>query len=212
MSNTFYYPAGAEVLPGTVRYKFRHRIQSTSGNEYVIAYDAAEGSRYWTCSCRGNVTHGHCKHLVASGVSGRKFGPTEMPFGSISGRIAKPISTKPVPKNRPYPYDFGPPMEVEASQYGTDRLGAIKEYRKRTGASLAEAKAAFGWNCPLPPLSEITAAKKAQEEKERKEAEVAQNQQKAAVESFLAAASQEELEAFREVQAVEELHQALGVD
>jgi hypothetical protein len=76
MSNLFRVPNNAvESLPDTDRYKCRFKVRSESSNSlYLIAFDAAPGATYWTCSCRGNIAHGQCKHLTACGLKGRKFG------------------------------------------------------------------------------------------------------------------------------------------
>lgn len=64
-----------EGLPDTERYKMRFTIGSASSNRvYMVSYDAAPNAMYWTCSCRGNISHGQCKHLTAMGLNGRRFG------------------------------------------------------------------------------------------------------------------------------------------
>jgi hypothetical protein len=64
-----------ECLPDSDRYKVRFKVRSSSSNSlYMISYDNAPGAQYWTCSCRGNIRHGQCKHLSAAGLQGRKFG------------------------------------------------------------------------------------------------------------------------------------------
>jgi hypothetical protein len=70
------YGRGAvETFKDTERYKARFTVKSESSNSlYMISFDAAPGAGYWTCSCRGNISHGQCKHLTAIGVKGRKFG------------------------------------------------------------------------------------------------------------------------------------------
>ena len=68
-----------ETLPDTDRYKFRFKVRSGSSNAlHLISYDNASGAGYWTCSCRGNISHGQCKHLTACGLQGRKFGRTSI--------------------------------------------------------------------------------------------------------------------------------------
>jgi len=53
-------------FPDTDRYKHRFTINSESSNaKYMISFDSASGSGWWTCSCRGNIRNGHCKHLKA---------------------------------------------------------------------------------------------------------------------------------------------------
>lgn len=64
-----------EVLPDSDRYKVRFKVRSSSSNQlYLVSYDNAPGAQYWTCSCRGNIRHGSCKHLEAAGLQGRKYG------------------------------------------------------------------------------------------------------------------------------------------
>lgn len=77
-----------EILPDTDRYKCRVKVRSESSNSiYLVSFDAAPNAHYWTCSCRGNIAHGHCKHLTALGVKGRKFGRSELEY--------KPVTDKP---------------------------------------------------------------------------------------------------------------------
>jgi hypothetical protein len=67
--------AALNVLPDSDRYKCRFEVRSESSNRiYRISYDAAPGAGYWTCSCRGNISHGQCKHLTSIGLRGRKYG------------------------------------------------------------------------------------------------------------------------------------------
>jgi hypothetical protein len=57
------------------RYLYRFTVRSASSDRlYLISYDNAPNANYWTCSCRGNIAHGQCKHLTAAGLQGRKFG------------------------------------------------------------------------------------------------------------------------------------------
>lgn len=64
-----------EVLPDSDRYKVRFKVRSASSNQlYMVSFDNAPGAQYWTCSCRGNIRHGQCKHLTAAGLRGRQFG------------------------------------------------------------------------------------------------------------------------------------------
>jgi len=79
-SLTIIPPTAVEVLPDTDRYKVRFKVRSASSNSlYLISYDAAPGAQYWTCSCRGNIAHGQCKHLTACGLKGRKLGKSSLP-------------------------------------------------------------------------------------------------------------------------------------
>ena len=71
-----------EVLPDSDRYKCRFKVRSESSNNlYLISYDISAG--YWTCSCRGNIRHGSCKHLEASGLQGRTYGKTSLPSSKL---------------------------------------------------------------------------------------------------------------------------------
>ena len=72
-----------EVLPDTDRFKCRFKVRSSSSNSlYLISYDQA--TEHWTCSCPGNIRHGSCKHLEASGLKGRKYGRTKLSFDNTS--------------------------------------------------------------------------------------------------------------------------------
>jgi hypothetical protein len=81
-------PANAlEVLPDNDRYKCRFSIRSSSTNAvYRVSFDAAAGAGYWTCSCRGNIAHGQCKHLTAMGRRGRKFGRDVATIKALSAK------------------------------------------------------------------------------------------------------------------------------
>jgi len=78
MANTFLAKiksTAVELLPDSDRYKVRFKVRSeSSSNLYLISFDNAPGAQYWTCSCRGNIRHGQCKHLTAAGLKGRAFG------------------------------------------------------------------------------------------------------------------------------------------
>jgi hypothetical protein len=66
-----------EVLPDSDRFKCRFKVRSESSNQlYLISFDASAG--WWTCSCRGNIRHGSCKHLEAAGLKGRKYGKANL--------------------------------------------------------------------------------------------------------------------------------------
>lgn len=76
-----------EILPDSDRYKVRFKVRSSSSNNlYLISYDNAPGAGYWTCSCRGNIRFGSCKHLEACGLRGRKYGRSQLDF-SIKGML-----------------------------------------------------------------------------------------------------------------------------
>lgn len=77
-----------ELLPDSDRYKVRFKVRSESSNNlYLISFDNAPGAQYWTCSCRGNIRHGQCKHLTAAGLKGRAFGRQSLE-SYISGKLA----------------------------------------------------------------------------------------------------------------------------
>jgi hypothetical protein len=64
-----------ELLPDSDRYKIRFKVRSSSSNRlYLVSWDNAPGAQYWTCSCRGNIRWGQCKHLSACGLHGRQYG------------------------------------------------------------------------------------------------------------------------------------------
>lgn len=72
-------PAGSIQYPDSDRYKGGFGVRSESSNRiYKISFDTAQGC--WVCSCPGNITHGNCKHLDASGLKGRKYGRQPMPL------------------------------------------------------------------------------------------------------------------------------------
>lgn len=58
-----------ETFSDTPRYKHRFTVNSESSDaKYMLSYDSADGAGYWTCSCRGNIRHGRCKHLTSLGL------------------------------------------------------------------------------------------------------------------------------------------------
>lgn len=78
-----------EVLPDSDRYKCRFKVRSASSNQmYLISYDSAPGAGYWTCSCRGNIRFGSCKHLESAGLQGRKYGRSKIENSPIFKKIA----------------------------------------------------------------------------------------------------------------------------
>ncbi len=71
----FYIPDSrvGEALPDTERYKHRFKINSSSSDSvYLVSYDSAQNAGYWTCSCRGNIRHGNCKHLKSMNLISRQ--------------------------------------------------------------------------------------------------------------------------------------------
>jgi len=66
-----------ERLPDSDRYKYRFKVRSeSSGSLYLVSWDDAPGACWWTCSCRGNISHGNCKHLKSMGLMGRTIAKT----------------------------------------------------------------------------------------------------------------------------------------
>lgn len=64
----------SRVEPDDARYKNKFHVNSASSNSvYRISYDAADGAGWWTCRCRGNISHGHCKHLTSIGLRPTRF-------------------------------------------------------------------------------------------------------------------------------------------
>jgi hypothetical protein len=75
MSNLITRPPtyALETMPDNDRYKCRYKIASQdSGRVYTVSFDMAIEA--WSCSCRGCISHGQCKHLTAAGLYGRKSG------------------------------------------------------------------------------------------------------------------------------------------
>ena len=72
----FCAPSNALIIfPDSERYKGGFGVRSESTNAiYKISFDSAPGAMYWTCSCRGCIRYGQCKHLTACGLMGRKYG------------------------------------------------------------------------------------------------------------------------------------------
>jgi hypothetical protein len=64
--------AAVQRLPDNGRYLYCFLVRSeSSGSLYKVSFDSAPAARWWTCSCRGNIGHGNCKHLKAMGLMGR---------------------------------------------------------------------------------------------------------------------------------------------
>jgi len=77
-----------EVLPDSDRYKVRFKVRSASSNRlYLVSWDNAPGAQWWTCSCRGNIRHGQCKHLTAAGLKGRRYGHQRL-SNYVTGQLA----------------------------------------------------------------------------------------------------------------------------
>ena len=80
--------AALQFLPDDTRYKARFDIGSESSNRvYRISFDSAPGALYWKCSCRGYISHGHCKHLTAMGLPGRSNGPSREWAKKLLGKV-----------------------------------------------------------------------------------------------------------------------------
>lgn len=76
---TFHPPPGSIQYPDSNRYKGGFGVRSQSSDRiYKISFDVAQSC--WVCSCPGCIRHGHCKHLQASGLKGRKYGKQQMPL------------------------------------------------------------------------------------------------------------------------------------
>lgn len=61
------------VHPDSARYKCRFEIGSSSSDQkYMVSFDTAVAA--WVCSCRGQIGHGHCRHLEAMGLRCRNQG------------------------------------------------------------------------------------------------------------------------------------------
>lgn len=83
-----------EVLPDSDRYKVRFKVRSSSSNSlHLISFDNAPGAQYWTCSCRGNIRYGQCKHLTALGLKDRQYGHQSL------AQYVSPALTMTVPSN-----------------------------------------------------------------------------------------------------------------
>lgn len=81
---------GVNLLPNNGRYILCFLVPSESSNaNYKVSFDTAPNARWWTCSCRGNIGHGNCKHLKAMGLMGRavaKLLPPNDPRRMLPGR------------------------------------------------------------------------------------------------------------------------------
>lgn len=101
--------AVVQFLSDDGRYKCKFEIRSeTSDKIYRISFDMASSALYWTCSCPGNIRHGHCKHLKAMNLPGRAYGPsheweeklksnnpfTGAPYGTYEGERGSPSQWK----------------------------------------------------------------------------------------------------------------------
>jgi hypothetical protein len=82
--------SGVERLPDNGRYIHCFLIPSESSSRlYKVSFDSAPGARWWTCSCRGNISHGNCKHLKSMGLMGRNDArclPSSDPRRMLPGR------------------------------------------------------------------------------------------------------------------------------
>ena len=78
-----------QLLPDSDRYKVRFDVRSESSNQiYRVSYDNAPGAQYWTCSCRGNIRWGQCKHLTACGLHGRAHGRRALASYGVNPQLA----------------------------------------------------------------------------------------------------------------------------
>lgn len=70
---TFTPPRGSIPMKSNTRYKGAFGVRSQSSAAiYKVSFDTARG--FWVCSCRGNIRHGHCKHLDVLDLTGRAAG------------------------------------------------------------------------------------------------------------------------------------------
>lgn len=66
-------PYAISELSDGERYINRFLVESSSGKgKYCVSYDTSIEA--WTCSCRGCITHGSCKHLTREGLPGKPKG------------------------------------------------------------------------------------------------------------------------------------------
>ena len=90
-------PNAVEFLPDNGYYRCRFTVRSdTSDQVYTVSFNSSPGlgrDGYWCCSCRGCITHGHCKHLRACGLQGRDFRnqptPSWSDFAPVVTRLDK---------------------------------------------------------------------------------------------------------------------------
>lgn len=82
--------AGHDLLPDNGRYILCFLVRSESSDSlYKVSFDTAPNAKWWTCSCRGNIGHGTCKHLKALGLMGRAIAkslPLNDPRRMLPGR------------------------------------------------------------------------------------------------------------------------------
>jgi hypothetical protein len=64
-------PPDSLLLPDNAQYTNRFKIKSqSSGDYYIVAQHKTK--RWWSCGCFGWIRNGHCKHLDALGLPGRR--------------------------------------------------------------------------------------------------------------------------------------------
>lgn len=79
-------PPGSIVLPDNKTYTNRFEIKSASSDAvYIIAH--SKTGRWWSCGCFGFIRWGHCRHLDALGLPGKR-----KPFEAV---LAPRSSTQP---------------------------------------------------------------------------------------------------------------------
>jgi len=78
-----------EFLPDSGYYRCRFTVKSESSDQiYTVSFNSSPNTGHWVCSCRGCVTHGHCKHLTAAGLAGRSSKGQETPTW-LDNRVEK---------------------------------------------------------------------------------------------------------------------------
>lgn len=85
-----------KIEPDDARYKNKFHVNSSSSNRvYRISFDAAPGAGWYTCSCRGNISHGSCKHLESIGLRPTRRDIMQRRVSDGKAQPAKPATVKP---------------------------------------------------------------------------------------------------------------------